>query len=206
MEDPFSNAFAIRGLFPDGRLYLPKPDLWFGLGLYTDQQVARLEGLELKDKGIEHFCQWVLEIRSTTFTPQSIPWPNDDKKNAAFPWMVVEMRNEFGDINQCLRQAANDSHTCLSICKKLAPSADVFVSPIVALTSIGPEAKLFIAYLSTNSDGAEIYLSPALANYILAEVSDSFCRNTLISECLVYGVAIFSTSYMLCNSDVLLII
>lgn len=56
------------------------------------------------------------------------------------------MKKEFGDEKQCLRQAANASHTSLVLCERLAAKADMDALPMVAFTSVGPKAKIFIAY------------------------------------------------------------
>ncbi|KAK0514049.1 hypothetical protein JMJ35_003771 [Cladonia borealis] len=53
-DQPFTNAISMRGLLDETQ---PKPDFWFGLGLYNNEQISRLKGLELADKGIQYFKQ-----------------------------------------------------------------------------------------------------------------------------------------------------
>ena len=161
-DELFTNTVAIRGQFRDNKDYQPKPDFWFGLGLYNDRQLSRLEGLEIMDKGIEYFTQQKLEDIRTTHTESLIHQPVNSKKDAAFPWMVVELKKEFGNERECLRQAANASHTSLILCERLAAPATRNASPIVAFTSVGPEAKIFIAYKSEEDAEDEVYVRPAL--------------------------------------------
>ncbi len=87
--------------------------------------------------------------------------PVKSTKYGAFPWMVVEVKKEDGDESECLRQAANACHTCLVLCERLAAPAARDASPIVAFTSIGPKAKIFIAYKSGNTDD-ECYVCSSL--------------------------------------------
>lgn len=130
----------------------PKPDFWFGLGIYSDEQLFRLKGLEFKDKGIRYFTQESLKQMSRKYPDEFVYQPVKSMEYGAFPWMVVELKKEFGDESECLRQAANACHTSLVLCERLAAPAARDASPIVALTSIGPEAKLFIAYKSEDAD------------------------------------------------------
>ena len=161
-DDLFTNAVAIRGQFSDNKNYAPKPDFWFGLGLYNDPQLSRLRGLELNDKGIEYFTQENLEDISTTHTESLIYQPVNSRRDAAFPWMIVELKQERGSEKECIRQAANASHTSLKLCERLAEPAAIDASPIVAFTSVGPKVKIFIAYKSKEDDEDEIYVRPAL--------------------------------------------
>jgi hypothetical protein len=84
-----------------------------------------------------------------------------DKSNGGFPWMVVELKKENGDEKECLRQAANASHTCLVLCQWLAAASARNPLPVVAFTSIGPKAKLFLTYKS--EDDEELYVCPLLS-------------------------------------------
>ena len=153
-DDLFTNAVGIRGRFSDNQRHRPKPDFWFGLGLYDEKQLSRLKGLEIKDKGIKYFKQRNLEDISTTRTKNLIYQPVenliyqpvDSRRYAAFPWMVAEIKKEFGDENECIRQAANAGHTSLMLSKRLAVRAKMDALPIVAFTSVGPKAKIFIVY------------------------------------------------------------
>lgn len=145
-DDLFTNAIHIRGQFSHNHGHQPKPDFWFGLGLYHEKQLSRLKGLELKDKGIEYFIQENLEEISTTRTEKLIYQPVGPRRDAAFPWMVVELKSEVGDEKECIRQAANAGHTSLMLSERLAARANMDPLPIVAFTSVGPKAKIFIAY------------------------------------------------------------
>ncbi|KAL9104270.1 MAG: hypothetical protein Q9163_000766 [Psora crenata] len=156
-DELFTNAVPIRGRFPDGKDYPPKPDFWFGLGLYNDQQLSRLRGLELKDKGIQHFKQEGLKDmnKTRTKTKRLIYQPVGTRSDAAFPWMVVELKHESGDEKECIRQAANASHASLKLCERLAAKANMPAAPIVAFTSVGPRVKIFIAYKSEKDEESE---------------------------------------------------
>ena len=142
----FTNAIHIRGQFFDKCGHQPKRDFWFGLGLYDEKQLSRLKGLELKDKGIEYFIKEELKKISTTRTEKLIYQPVVSRSHAAFPWMVVELKSEVGDEKECIRQAANAGHTSLMLSERLAARANMDPLPIVAFTSVGPKAKIFIAY------------------------------------------------------------
>lgn len=147
----FTNAIDIRGRFGDEKGHQPKPDFWFGLGLYDDDQLSRLKGLELADEGVKHFTQTRLKktkSRHDAFVYQ----PVKSKDNAAFPWMVGELKKENAREAVVLSQAANATHTCLVLCEQLAELGAKDVLPIVAFTSIGPQAKVFIAYKSETAD------------------------------------------------------
>lgn len=161
-DELFTNAVAIRGQYSKGNDYRPKPDFWFGLGLYNDQQLSRLRGLEIKDKCIEYFTQEKLEDISKTYTESLIYQPVSSRKYSAFPWMVVELKKEFGNEKECLRQAANASYTSLMLCERLAARAAIDASPILAFTSVGPKAKIFIAYKSEQDAEDVVYVRPAL--------------------------------------------
>ena len=76
--------------------------------------------------------------------------------------MVVELKPERGNEEKCLRQAANDCHTSLILCERLAAPAKIDASPIVAFTSIGPKVKVFIAYKSEEDAEDEVYVRPPL--------------------------------------------
>lgn len=93
-----------------------------------------------------------------------------------------------------LNQAANASHTCLVFCEKLAELGARDLSPIVAFTSIGPQAKLFIAYKSEIADD-QCYVCYSLARITLLphQHTDSFIH---FSECLAYGVAMLQICWM----------
>ena len=145
-DDLFTNAVDIRGRSSHNRAHQPKPDFWFGLGLYDEKKLSPLKGLEIKDKGIEYFIQENLEAISTT------------RKNAAFPWLVAEIKQEFGSEKECIVQAANASHNSLMLSKRLAARANMDALPIVVFTSVGSKAKIFIAYKANN----ELYVRPTL--------------------------------------------
>jgi len=89
--------------------------------------------------------------------------PVKSTERGGFPWMVVEIKKELGDEEECLRQAANACHTCLVLCDRLAAPAARNPSPIVAFTFIGPKAKLFIAYMDKTADGV-LYVCSSLSS------------------------------------------
>ena len=97
-----------------------------------------------------------------THTESFIYQPVESRKDAAFPWMVVELKKESGDEKECLRQAANASHASLVLYERLAEPAAIDVPPILAFTSVGPNAKVFIAYKSEEDGEDEVYVRPAL--------------------------------------------
>lgn len=142
----FTNAMPIRGRLEDNNAHQPKPDFWFGLGLYDDEQLSRLKGFELADNNIQYFAQKSLKETSRHLDDTFVYQPVKSKENAAFPWMVGELKPEDGNEDICLRQAANASHTCAVLCEQLARLAATDGLPIVAFTSIGPQAKVFITY------------------------------------------------------------
>ena len=144
----------------------PKPDFWFGLGLYDDEQLSHLKGLELADKGIQYFAQTSLKETSQYRHDAFVYLPVKSKDNAAFPWMVGELKPEDPKKERfCLRQAANASHTCVRLCERLAALGGRVGSPIVAFTSIGPQAKLFITYRSGTAED-RCYVCPSLNLYV----------------------------------------
>ncbi len=161
-DELFTNAVDIRGRLSHNNKHQPKPDFWFGLGLYHEKQLSRLKGLEMKDKGIEYFTQKTLEDINTTRSEKLIYQPINSKKYAAFPWMVVELKHEDGDEKECIRQVANASHTSLMLCERLAARANMDALPIVAFTSVGPKAKIFIAYKAETDVDDKLYVRPTL--------------------------------------------
>lgn len=76
--------------------------------------------------------------------------------------MVVELKKEGGDEKECLMQAANASYTSLKLCEGLAAPAMKDIPPIIAFTSVGPKAKIFITYKSEEDAEDEVYVRPAL--------------------------------------------
>ena len=132
--------------------------------------------------------------------------PVKSREDAAFPWMIVELKKDNGDERECLRQAANASHISLMLYEQLAEPTAMKVLPIIAFTSIGPRVKIFIAYIAEEDDEDKVYVSPTLipGNYC-ANVSFKQLTSLLASVCLVYGVAISRISYMPSSFDVLLI-
>ena len=182
----FTNAVDIRGRLDDDNTHQPKPDFWFGLGLYANDQLLRLKGMELADKGIKYFTQ--TRLKETKNRHQAFAYqPVKSKGNAAFPWMVGELKKEKEKETVVLNQAANASHTCLVLCEQLAELGARDLSPIVAFTSIGPQAKVFIAYKSEIADD-QCYVCYSLARIAVLphQLTDSFIH---FSECLAYGVA-----------------
>ena len=145
-DELFTNAVPIRDKLSDGKPHRPKSDFWFGLGLYNDEQLSRLKGLELSERAIDYFTQNNLTTLNTDHDNNFHYQPSKSNKGAGFPWMVVELKKEFGNERECLRQAANGCHTALCLYERLVFPKTKDVTPIVALTSIGPEAKLFISY------------------------------------------------------------
>ena len=127
-------------------------------GLYDKKRLSRLKGLEIKDKGIEYFIQKNLEEMSTTRTEKLIDRPVDWRRYAAFPWMVAEIKQEFGSEKERIWQAANASHTSLVLSERLAARANMDALPIVAFTYVGPKAEIFIAYKAND----ELYVDPTL--------------------------------------------
>ena len=124
------------------------------------------------------------------------------KENAAFPWMVGELKPEDGDEEYCLRQAANASHTCLVLYEKLANSAGRDEPPMVTFTSIGPQAKVFITYKSGTAED-QCYVCASLTSTFCFPILPHQLPNNFIhfSECLVYGVVTFETCCMPSNFD-----
>ena len=104
--------------------------------------------------------------------------------------MVAELKKQNGDEPYCLRQAANASHMCLVLCERLAEKGGRDGSPIVAFTSIGPQAKVFISYRSGTAEDPRYVCSslPSTCRFPIRphQLADSFIH---LSECLVYGVA-----------------
>ena len=155
-DEVFTNAVRIRGMLSDGNPHLPKPDYWFGLRLYSDTQLSRLKGLELSDSGIRCFTQENLTSLREIYHRAFLHQPVSTKKEAGFPWMVVEVKKEGGNEKECLRQAANDCHTAIVFYEQLLKLAsrdrtlEDSKPPIIALTAIGPKVKIFIAYRSKN--------------------------------------------------------
>ena len=203
-DDTFTNAVDIRGRLSDGDTHQPRPDFWFGLGLYDEKQLSRLKGLEIKDKGIEYFTRENLEHMNTTRTEKLIYQPVESRKDAAFPWMVVESKHEDRNEKECIRQVANASHTSLMLCERLAARANMDALPIVAFTSVGPKAKIFIAYKAKTDADDKLYVRLTL---ISRECCPQFLiyptKRLLFSVSPVSGEAILSTFCMLCNFDVL---
>lgn len=64
-DDCFSNVLNVRGRCPHNNTDQPKPDFWFGLHIYNENQMFRLKGLEIKDKGVEYFIPVNLECIGT---------------------------------------------------------------------------------------------------------------------------------------------
>lgn len=147
----FSNAVSIRETLSDDNDHQPKPDFWFGLRLFKDEQLSRLKGLERTDKDIEYFTTKFLKKIGTDHRNPFMYQPVKSSEHMAFPWMVAELKKESGDELECRRQAANASHMCLVLCEQLAASVTRDASPIVAFTSVGPEVKMFITYKSENA-------------------------------------------------------
>ena len=176
----------MRGLLDETE---PKPDYWFGLGLYNDEQLERLKGLELADKGIRYFTQRGLK-QIKCHHDRFVCQPVKSKGYAGFPWMVAELKRQNGDKKYCLRQAANASHACLVLCERLAEKGGGDGSPIVAFTSIGPQAKLFITYRSGTAEDPR-YVCSSLTSTCRFPIRPHHLANSFIhlSECLVYGMA-----------------
>ncbi len=166
------------------------------MGLYNDEQLLRLKGLELADNGIKYFAQTSLNKISESYRDAFVYQPVKSNNCAAFPWMVAELKKEdagdAGDAEEsyCLSQAANASHTCLVLCERLAELGARDGSPIVALTSIGPQVKVFITYRSETAEDQCYVCSSLTSTYRFPipphQLADSFIY---LSECLVYGVA-----------------
>lgn len=107
-----------------------------------------MKGLELTDKGIKYFIPENLRNINKRHHGSLVYQPVKSMEYEAFPWMVVELKKEGGDEDQCLRQAANASYTCLKLGERLAASTTQEPSPVVALAAVGPEVKIFITYHS----------------------------------------------------------
>ena len=201
-DDLFTNAVKIRGRFSHKQEHQPKPDFWYGLGLYDKKQLSRLKGLEIEDKGIEYFTQRKLKEISTTRTGNLIYQPINSRSRAAFPWMVAEIKKEFGDEKECIRQAANAGHTSLRLSERLAAGADMDALPIVAFTSVGPKAKVFIVYKARRG----LYVRPTpISRKCCPWFSIQHAKSLFSSVWLVFGAAMSSTFCILCNFDVSLI-
>ena len=126
--------------------------------------------------------------------------PINSRRYAAFPWMVVELKPESGNEQECIRQATKASHTSLRLCERLAAPANRDASPIVAFTSVGSKVKVFIAYKSNEDVEDEVYIRPPLPKSSIQPA-----KKFLFSVCLVYGAGILNTFCMPCNFDVLLV-
>ena len=112
--------------------------------------------------------------------------------------MIAELKMEDQDKETVvLNQAANASHTCLVFCEQLAELGARDLSPIVAFTAIGPQAKVFIAYKSDTADD-QCYVCYSLARIALLphQLTDSSIH---FSECLAYGVAMSERCWMPSN-------
>lgn len=126
------------------------------------------------EKGIVYFMQERLGNMSGNHRNKLIYKPVKKTENAAFPWMVVELKKEGGDEPQCLRQAANASHMCSVLCEQLAAPAAKDAPPIVAFTSVGPNAKIFLTYRSRDVDG-ECHVCSSLSLSITFNTSKPVC-------------------------------
>jgi hypothetical protein len=91
-----------------------------------------------------------------------------------FPWAVVELKKQFatskiksaetsGPIEKCYCQGANAAARALRMFEILSQYSDTAngeqIPPVVVLTFIGPEFKLWIAYSSLDSNGIYHYVS-----------------------------------------------
>lgn len=187
----------IRGRLEDNNAHQPKPDFWFGLGLYDDEQLSRLKGFELADNNIQYFAQKSLKETSRHLDDTFVYQPVKSKENAAFPWMVGELKPEDGNEDICLRQAANASHTCAVLCEQLARLAATDGLPIVAFTSIGPQAKVFITYNFGTAEDQCYVCSSLTSTYRFPILPYQPADNIFhLSGCLVYGVATLETCCM----------
>lgn len=201
-----TNADSVRDQLSDGENHQPKPDYWVGLKLYNDEQLCRLKGLERTDKGIEYFRPECLEEIYKDHSNAFVCQPVKTEEYKAFPWMVIELKKQFGDESECLRQAATASHMCLALCEKLVTSVARNVSPIsvVAFTSVGPEAKVFITYKDPND---KYYVCASLTSTCTLHMPPCHSADIspYLSECLAFGVAIFKIFCTLFSFGVLLI-
>ena len=111
--------------------------------------------------------------------------------------MIAELKRENEAETVVLNQAANASHTCLVLCEQLAKLGARDSSPIIAFTSVGPEAKVFITYRAgTVEDGC--YVCPAFTSTYCFPIqplrlADSFFH---LSECLAYGMVTLESCWM----------
>ncbi len=91
----------------------------------------------------------------------------DKKHRVCFPWVVVEVKHERvspDEEKKCYLQAANAASTCLSMHEQLCKHSPVepyeaHIPPVVALTFIGPEVKLWIAYTDRDGDETRSHVS-----------------------------------------------
>ena len=70
-----------------------------------------------------------------------------------YPWLIVEHKKHERKADECYCQAANGASaalTMMQILSKYAPNKadDGHVPPIVALTTVGAEVRIWIAYVS----------------------------------------------------------
>lgn len=169
-DEVFGNDACIRGVLSDGCDYPPKPDHWFGLGFYKNEQIERLQGVETEDKGIKYFTRENVEKLAEGHGPRKderlICQPSESIKHGGFPWLIVELKHEKNNVKEeeCLNQAANGSHFSIKLCEHLAEPMDKPVLPIIAMTFVGPNAKVYIFYKCEEEAGNPQYVSWAAFN------------------------------------------
>ncbi|KAG8527242.1 uncharacterized protein KY384_007986 [Bacidia gigantensis] len=141
----FTNAREIRGNFGED-MNKPAPDVCVGLSLYHKKDLTSLKGTERHEAGIVYFEESEISRLQTAGGGNLVCQPIVSQKSFAFPWLVAEFKKELGDTDEVLRQAANGSHTCFKLLERLADRAKKEAQPFVAMTTVGPEMKLFIMH------------------------------------------------------------
>lgn len=173
-NERFTNAVPIRGNLCDDKPHAPQPDFWFGLHLYEEKHLSLLRGLEIEDKGIRYFTPDLLDSLHDD-QGALIYQPVESRKHASFPWMIAELKKEHGKTDECLEQAANDCYTCLKLGQRLAGHMGQEPLPVIALTAIGPEAKIFISYCDTRGKkNFYVCVSATISFQFVHQPTDSF--------------------------------
>lgn len=94
-----------------------------------------------------------------------------------FPWLIVEHKKQghSGQVQFCYCQAANAGMAALTMLQKLAKYAekrprDSHIPPITTVTTVGPEVRVWVMYVSEAEDGPT-YVSHLKAGWILLDSS-----------------------------------
>ena len=116
-NEPFT---TFQGELRNNLTHQPKPDFWFGLGLYDEAQLSLLKGLELKDKGIQYFTQENLATLSDIHRKGLVYRPVRSSSHTGFPWMIVVLKKE--PKNKCESARLEQECTRQAACQPCLPS------------------------------------------------------------------------------------